>query len=196
MLINAVAAAQIRNGDLPFTEVESYISYLPAAHSFEQCLFGTSIVYGMKCGFFGGNVLEMVSHDLPALKPTFFPSVPRLYNRIYGKIQDKLKASGGCMGWIVKKAIEAKLHNLNTYGQVTHPCYDALIFNKIKTIMGGNVNKMVTASAPLAGEVLNFLRIAFCCDLREGYGMTETCGASCATFEGDPVAGHVGGPLA
>lgn len=100
------------------------------------------------------------------------------------------------MGWFIKKAIEAKLHNLNNYGQVTHPCYDAIIFNKIKLIMGGNVTKMVTASAPLASDVLNFLRIAFCCDLREGYGMTETAGASCATFEGDPVAGHVGGPLA
>ena len=70
----------------------------------------------MKCGFFGGNVLEMVSHDLPCLKPTFFPSVPRLYNRIYGKIQDKLKNSGGCMGWFVNKAIKAKLHNLENYG--------------------------------------------------------------------------------
>jgi long-chain acyl-CoA synthetase len=55
---------------------------------------------------------------------------------------------------------------------------------------------MVTASAPLSGEVLDFLRIAFCCDLREGYGMTETCGASCATYTADPTSGHVGGPLA
>ena len=62
--------------------------------------------------------------------------------------------------------------------------------------MGGRVNKMCTASAPLSGEVLNFLKIAFCCDLREGYGMTETCGASFGTFEGDPLAGHVGGPMA
>jgi len=55
---------------------------------------------------------------------------------------------------------------------------------------------MVTASAPLSAEVLDFLRIAFCCDLREGYGMTETCGASCATFTADPTSGTVGGPLA
>ena len=100
------------------------------------------------------------------------------------------------MSWFVNKAIEAKLHNLNQYGLVTHSCYDALIFNKIKLIMGGKVTKMITASAPLASDVLNFLRIAFCCDLREGYGMTESGGASCATFDGDPVAGHVGGPLA
>ena len=55
---------------------------------------------------------------------------------------------------------------------------------------------MITASAPLATDVLSFLRIAFCCDIREGYGMTETGGASCATFDSEQIAGHVGGPLA
>jgi hypothetical protein len=33
---------------------------LPAAHSFEQALFGTSIIYGMRCGFYGGDPLKMV----------------------------------------------------------------------------------------------------------------------------------------
>jgi long-chain acyl-CoA synthetase len=41
---------------------------------------------GMRCGFYGGDPLKLVTEDLPALKPTFFPSVPRIYNRIYGKI--------------------------------------------------------------------------------------------------------------
>jgi long-chain acyl-CoA synthetase len=45
-----------------------------------------SVVSGMKVGFFGGDIMKMISHDIPILKPTFFPSVPRLYNRIYGKI--------------------------------------------------------------------------------------------------------------
>lgn len=100
------------------------------------------------------------------------------------------------MGWFIKKAIATKLANLAATGQVTHSCYDAIIFAKVKQLMGGNLRAMVTASAPLSGEVLDFLRIAFCCDLREGYGMTETCGASFATFTGDPSSGHVGGPLA
>lgn len=195
MVVCAIAAAQLRNGDIPFDESDSYISYLPAAHSFEQCLFGAAIVTGMRCGFFGGNVLEMVSHDMPALKPTFFPSVPRLYNKIYGRIQDKFKATTGCLGWLIKRAVATKLAGLKE-GRLTHPCYDALVFNKVKAMMGGNLKSMVTGSAPLGADVLDFLRIAFCCDLREGYGMTETCGASCATFNSDPNAGHVGGPLA
>jgi long-chain acyl-CoA synthetase len=40
---------------------------------------------GMKVGFFSGDILKL-TEDMGILKPTFFPSVPRLYNRIYGKI--------------------------------------------------------------------------------------------------------------
>jgi len=87
MIIGTAYAVQTRIGTkgLGFNEEDCYISYLPAAHSFEQAVFGLSLIYGMKCGFFGGNVLKLTD-DIAILKPTFFPSVPRLYNRIYGKI--------------------------------------------------------------------------------------------------------------
>jgi long-chain acyl-CoA synthetase len=63
-------------------EDDCYVSYLPASHSFEQAVFGISMCYGVKCGFFSGNV-QKISEDLAVLKPTIFPSVPRLYNKIY-----------------------------------------------------------------------------------------------------------------
>jgi len=61
------------------------ISYLPLAHSFEQVLFIASIVYGARIGYYAGDVLKLTD-DCQALKPTLFPSVPRIYNRIYDKI--------------------------------------------------------------------------------------------------------------
>ena len=54
---------------------------------------------------------------------------------------------------------------------------------------------MMTGSAPIAGEVLDFLKICFCCDILEGYGMTESGGGSVCTYPGDPTTGHVGGPV-
>lgn len=53
---------------------------------------------------------------------------------------------------------------------------------------------MVTASAPIDGEVLKFLKIATICPIIEGYGQTESGGASYMTYENDPEVGHVGGP--
>lgn len=84
MIITAAYAVNYRvgkNGD-PFGPTDTYISYLPAAHSFEQCTAGLGIIYGMRSGFFAGNV-QKLTNDIQVLKPTFFPSVPRLYNRIY-----------------------------------------------------------------------------------------------------------------
>ena len=39
---------------------DCYISYLPAAHSFEQAMFAGSLVLGTKCGFFSGNVMNII----------------------------------------------------------------------------------------------------------------------------------------
>jgi len=44
-----------------------------------------SLVTGNKIGYYGGDHLKLLD-DLAALKPTLFPSVPRLFNRIYDKI--------------------------------------------------------------------------------------------------------------
>ena len=53
---------------------------------------------------------------------------------------------------------------------------------------------MITASAPIAPNVLSFLRCAFCCPVIEAYGQTESCGASFGTKIYENTAGHVGGP--
>jgi long-chain acyl-CoA synthetase len=71
-----------------------------------------------------------------------------------------------------------------------------LIFGKIKAFLGGKVRLMLTGSAPISGDVLDFLKVVFSCPLCEGYGMTESGGGSAVTFANDPQTGIVGGPLA
>jgi long-chain acyl-CoA synthetase len=121
--------------------------------------------------------------------------VPRLYNRIYGKIQDKFKDATGVKAWLINKAVAAKMYYHKNGEGLHHKLYDKLVFNKVKGILGGKVRMMITGSAPIAPEVLDFLKIAFCSEICEGYGMTETCAGSFVTFPGDPNTGHVGGPL-
>jgi len=52
-------------------------------------MFGFALHAGSRIGYWHGQALELLD-DLQELKPTVFPSVPRLYNRIYGKIKDGL----------------------------------------------------------------------------------------------------------
>ena len=65
----------------------------------------------------------------------------------------------------------------------------------MKAMLGGNIKIMITGSAPISGEVIEFLKICFCAPITEGYGMTETMAGSCLTFHDDPDIGVVGGPL-
>lgn len=101
MILQCAAATNAKLVADPITENDIYISYLPAAHSFEQALQGIALFTGCRCGFYGGNPLALVSEDLPALRPTFFPSVPRIFNRVYGKIQDTFGAATGCKASLI-----------------------------------------------------------------------------------------------
>jgi long-chain acyl-CoA synthetase len=151
MIIGSAFAVQARLGvtDRPMNEDDCYISYLPAAHSFEQAVSGMAIMYGMKCGYFAGNVLKL-TEDIAVLQPTLFPSVPRLYNRIYGKIQDKFKEAKGVKAWLINKAVNAKMYYHKDGQGLHHKIYDGLVFNKVKALLGGKVRMMITGSAPIA----------------------------------------------
>jgi long-chain acyl-CoA synthetase len=73
--------------------------------------------------------------------------------------------------------------------------FDAVVFDKIKEVLGGRVRIVLSGSAPISSEVLSFLKICFGCDILQGYGMTETSGGTVMTALGDPSSGSIGGPL-
>jgi len=82
---NIVMAARTSLSRLPMRENECVISYLPYTHSFEQILMAFALIQKLRIGFFSGDPTRLVE-DCSVLKPDFFPSVPRLYNKIYSKI--------------------------------------------------------------------------------------------------------------
>ena len=104
-----------------------------------------------------------IKEDMAVLRPTFMISVPRLYNRFHDLMRQGVNALTGLKRSLAEKAIQTKLENLEKTGETTHALYDRLVFNKFREILGGRVRVMITGSAPIAKEVLAFLKIAFCC---------------------------------
>ena len=174
---------------------DRHLNYLPMAHIMERLLSLIFMFAGSQINLFGGNVRKL-KDDLAFFKPTIFVSVPRLYNRFYDLMQDKIKATDGTvLGKLMQKAIATKLENLEKTGQVTHTVYDALIFKKMKAVLGGEVRIMLTASAPLNLKVANFFKIAMCCPMMEAYGQTEGTGGQFCMNWRDTASGHVGGVI-
>lgn len=85
-------------------------------------------------------------------------------------MQAKIKDIGGLKGKLVQWGIASKMETLGQSGQTTHALYDKLVFNKFRESMGGRVKFMITGSAPLSKEIVNFMKIAMCCPFYEGYG--------------------------
>jgi len=136
MCLGACFALKTHLGEHELTVDDIYLSYLPSAHAFEATIFMASMICGMRCGYFSGDLLKL-TEDAGVLKPTFFPSVPRLFNRIYGKIKDKFAAKGAIGRCLINKALKTKLSNLHSNAKTTHWLWDAIIFKKIKAILGG-----------------------------------------------------------
>ncbi|KAI9265933.1 hypothetical protein BY458DRAFT_457727 [Sporodiniella umbellata] len=191
---NVVAAVSACYTDVGGNKNDTIISYLPLAHIFGRLNDLAGFTMGCRVGYFSGNMDTLVD-DIQTLKPTIFPSVPRLLNRVYAKLRASTVDAPGLTGVLSRRAMDTKIRQLEAGQGSTHPVWDRLIFNKAKQALGGNVRMIFTGSAPIGRDVLQFLRVAFCCEVREGYGATETCAASIIHRPKEFLAGHVGGPF-
>lgn len=189
----ALVGGMKENPDYKMFSTDVYLSYLPLAHSFERVAYCLMISHGAAIGYYNGDVLKL-KDDIQTLRPTVFFSVPRLFNRFYDVMKEGLSRLTGTKKNIAEKALATKLDNLRRTGSVTHALYDRIVFKKTREVMGGRLRFMITGSAPISPEVLDFLKVAICSPIVEGYGLTETNSGSFLTYIGDPISGHVGGP--
>ncbi|KAM6475121.1 long-chain-fatty-acid--CoA ligase 6 isoform 1-T4 [Liasis olivaceus] len=168
------------------------ISFLPLAHMFERVIQSVVYCHGGRIGFFQGDI-RLLSDDMKALRPTIFPVVPRLLNRMYDKIFSQ--ADTPMKRWLLEFAAKRKKAEVQSGIIRNDSIWDKLFFNKIQASLGGCVRMIVTGAAPASPTVLGFLRAALGCQVYEGYGQTE-CTAGCTfTTPGDWTSGHVGAPL-
>ncbi|NWH17556.1 long-chain-fatty-acid--CoA ligase 5 [Grus americana] len=193
VVANAAAFLRSTENTVECTSSDITMSYLPLAHMFERVV--QTVVYscGAKVGFFQGDI-KLLTDDMKTLKPTLFPVVPRLLNRIYDKIQSGAKSP--VKRCLLNFAVTMKMAEIKQGIIRNDSIWDKLIFKKVQETMGGRVRIMVTGAAPISPSVLTFLRAALGCQIFEAYGQTE-CSAGCTfSMPGDWTTGHVGAPLA
>jgi len=169
------------------------LSYLPLAHIYERVFEILCMHMGGGIGYFTGDPLRLLD-DAQTLRPEYLLSVPRVLNKIY---QGAMIAGdvSGLRGAIFRKAVAVKLERLHATGANTHPLWDRLVFRKVRAVLGGNLLQVTCGSAPINPDVIDFLKIGLCCEVTEGYGMTENCGTCCHCWPNDPSSrGTVGPP--
>jgi len=185
-----------------FRPDDIYIGYLPLAHVLELLSECTMMMFGVAVGYSSPNTMTDMSTkvargskgDASILKPTMMCVVPLILDRIYKNIIDSVNKKGANFQKAFEFFYRYKLYWTRN-GQKT-PMVDKIVFNKIKSLLGGRMRFAITGGAPLSPETHEFIRVCLGLTLVQGYSLTETtCSGTCMEW-GDSTVGKVGAPMA
>ena len=174
-----------------------FLSFLPLAHVFDFVCECCLLYRGAKIGFYRGDNRTLVD-DISVLKPTIFVGVPRIFDRIYTRVNALMDEGSPAKKLLYLFFFDKKLAALKKGAKCDQASFigDALIFSKIKARLGGRVRVIASGGAPLPQHLEDWLKVTMCCPIVQGYGLTETCAASCVSMpDRADQRGTVGPPL-
>jgi long-chain acyl-CoA synthetase len=159
--------------------------FLPLAHSFALLIQFLSFDLGGNIAYWERDPLKIIP-NLVEVKPDYFPSVPRIFEKIYTAATGEVEKSGGIkklvFNWAigVGKTVRQKERAGEPIGWLLRKQYeiaDKQVLSKVRALFGGNIKNCVTGAAPINPEILRFFDAAGVLIL-EGWGMTETSTAA------------------
>jgi long-chain acyl-CoA synthetase len=176
--------------------------FLPLAHSFALLIQLGGFDIGGVLAYWERDPLKIVP-NLAEVKPHYFPSVPRIFEKIYTTVTSDVEKAGGIkklmFDWAV--GVGRRMRESERSGrspgfvlQRQYDLADRLVLSKIRNVFGGNIQQCVTGAAPINPEILRFFDAAGILIL-EGYGMTETSTAATISTPDAFKFGTVGRPF-
>jgi len=165
---------------VPITSEDTVLSFLPLSHVLERMGGYYTILYA------GGTIayaesIDTVGDNMGEIRPTIMISVPRLYEKMYAKILDKVESGSPVKQKIFKWATSVGKRMLEAKKSGSVPAMlnlqfsiaKKLAFDKLKNKTGGKLRFFVSGGAPLAKYLGEFFGSADI-SILEGYGLTES----------------------
>jgi long-chain acyl-CoA synthetase len=178
LVSNVLASAKAFTG---FGPHDTALSFLPLCHSFERTAGHNFMLYAGATIAYAESV-EKVPENMLEVRPTVMCSVPRLYEKMYARVNEKVAADPPLRQRIFRWAMGVGRRVFRHTVEGTSPglllrlqfaLADRLVFSKIKARTGGRLRVFISGGAPLAREIAEFFGAAGMLIL-EGYGLTET----------------------
>ena len=176
--------------------------FLPLAHSFALLIQLGSFDLGATLAYWERDPLKIVP-NLSEVRPTYFPSVPRIFEKIYTAATANAEKEGGLKQAIFNWAVgvgkkvrdkERAGQSVNPLLKAQHDLADRLVLAQIRQLFGGNLKLAVTGAAPINPDILRFFDAAGVLVV-EGWGMTETSTAATISRPEAFKFGTVGKPF-
>ncbi len=196
ILWNAVAGIE----SVPVYREDVFLSFLPLSHTFERTvgyyipmMAGASVVYTRS--------VKELAKDLLSVRPTLLVSVPRIFERVYGKIMEELEKKPAIIGRLFQLAVaigwkrfeHMQKREMWSMAFLLWPLLDRLVAQKIRDRFGGRLRAVVVGGAPLSSEISKVF-IGLGLPLLQGYGMTEASPVVSVNVIHDNMPSSVGIP--
>ena len=176
--------------------------YLPLAHSFALLIQLGSFDLGATLAYWERDPLKILP-NLAELKPTYFPSVPRIFEKIYTAATSGMEKEGGLkkaiFDWSIR--VGGRMRDAERAGRAPgfllrkqYEFADKRVLSKIRGLFGGRLRLAVSGAAPINPDILRFFDSAGVLVL-EGWGMTETSTAATISTAEDFKIGTIGKPF-
>jgi long-chain acyl-CoA synthetase len=198
---NFVFECEVARSALALASDDEQLLFLPLAHIFAKLLMFASVAQGNVTSFAEG--IPQVVANCAEVRPTFMGSVPRIYEKVYTKVVSGAERAGGLkkaiFDWSV--GVGTKVSALRQAGEepsgllaLQYSLATKLVFSKLHALFGRRLKFFISGGAPLSKEIAEFFHAAGILVL-EGYGLTETTGATHINRQGSYRFGTVGQPF-
>lgn len=194
---NALAATMM----LPeyVSEGDRTLSFLPWAHSFGQTAeLHMLINFGGQTGF--AESPQTIVDDLALVRPTLLVAVPRIFNKVFTGLNDKMEKQGGLAKFLFDMGLKAAAErraaggNAGFLNNLKLGMVDKIVFSKVRAKFGDRMKMALSSSAALNPKIAEFfydIGIPVC----EAWGMTELSPAHTVNIPETNRPGSVGKPI-
>jgi long-chain acyl-CoA synthetase len=178
-------------------EEELVYLFLPLAHAFARLIQLGAIDVGATIAYWEKDPQKVIP-NLMEVKPTYFPSVPRIFEKIYAlavsNAPDKEQLQQAVQVGTKVRGMQARGEPVPEELQSQFDQAEEGLFENVRNLFGGRIKQAVTGAAPIAHEILEFF---YACGVLvlEGWGMTETSTAATVNHHDDFRFGSVGKPF-
>jgi len=186
---------------IPVSGDDHMLSFLPLSHTFERTAgYYLSIVTGAQVSF--AQSVAKLADDLVAVKPTILIAVPRIFERIYGRLKEKLAAEPAAARRLFELAVSTGWRRFE-YSQgraqwsprlLLWPALEKLVAKKVQGRLGGRLQYAVSGGAALSPDIAE-LFIGLGINIIQGYGLTETSPVIAGNLPRNNIPASVGQPL-
>lgn len=180
---------------------DRFLSFLPLSHTFERTIgYYLPMVTGASIAY--ARSIPQLAQDLLTIKPTLMISVPRIFERVYGKIMTKLEDGSPIARKLFNLAVSIGWQRFE-YQQkrapwspalLVWPLLEKLVASKVQAKLGGRLRFAVSGGAALSPDISR-LFIGLGIPVLQGYGLTETSPVIAGNVLEDNMPASIGAPL-